>query len=152
MSRARRPTVPQGLLEPVLARRESLRQGLDELERALAAPSRAEGWLAGVRAATAELRASFDIHVKAGEGPEGLTQLMIEAAPRLLGPAQRLAGEHIDLEGMLNALEELVARERPDPQRIRDIGVDVITRLARHRQRGSDLFYEAFQSDLGGSD
>lgn len=146
-----RVRVPEGLLEPVMARRESMRHALDELERALAAPARAEGWVDGVRAALVELRAAFDAHVAAGEGNEGLTTLMVEVSPRLLGPAQRLAGEHIDLDSTLSALEQLARHSHPDPQRVRDMGLELITWLVRHRQRGSDLFYEAFQAEIGGS-
>jgi hypothetical protein len=33
---------------------------------------------------------------------------------------------------------------------IRDLGTTLLGHLARHRQRGADLVYEAYQADIGG--
>jgi hypothetical protein len=35
---------------------------------------------------------------------------------------------------------------------VRDLGVEIIGKLVRHRQKGSDLFYEAFQADVEGGE
>jgi len=37
-----------------------------------------------------------------------------------------------------------------DVDRVRDLGTALLGRLVRHRQRGSDLVYEAYQFDIGG--
>jgi hypothetical protein len=34
--------------------------------------------------------------------------------------------------------------------RVRGLGTALLGRLLRHRQRGSDLVYEAYQIDIGG--
>jgi hypothetical protein len=144
--------VPAGLLEPVLARRESLRRGLDALERALATPASAPEWADGVQRALTRLSTAFTSHVAAAEGPTGLTATMIEAAPRLIGPARRLTGEHPDLSARIAALQAAVAAVPVDVETVRDDGVVLIARLVRHRQRGSDLFYEAFEADVDGGE
>ena len=143
--------VPPRLIEPVLARRETLRAAIDHLERALAAPAHAPGWEDGVRRAMVELRGAYNAHVSAAEGPDGIAARMVEASPRLAGPVQMLQAEHIDLETLMVGLEECCTAAEPDPVAIRDHGVEVIENLLRHRQRGSDLFYESFQAELGGS-
>ena len=145
------PGVPPRLIEPVLARRETLRAAIDHLERALAAPAHAPGWEDGVRRAMVELRGAYNAHVSAAEGPDGIAARMVEASPRLAGPVQMLQAEHIDLETLMVGLEECCTAAEPDPVAIRDHGVEVIENLLRHRQRGSDLFYESFQAELGGS-
>jgi hypothetical protein len=144
--------VPEGLLEPVLARRESMRRGMDALERAMATPAGADEWAEGAHRAVGRLRRAWDAHVQGAEGSEGLTSIMIDAAPRLIGRAQRLAREHPDLEQRMQALEAAVAGERVDPDQVRDLGTELIAKLVRHRQKGSDLFYEAFQADVEGGE
>jgi hypothetical protein len=144
--------VPSGVLEPVLARRESLRRGIDALERALATPASAPEWAEGVQRALARLRRAFEAHVDAAEGPTGLVAMMVEAAPRLIGPAQRLTAEHLDLHTRLAALEQGAQAHPVDVEALRTDGVTLIARLVRHRQRGSDLFYEAFEADVDGGE
>jgi hypothetical protein len=144
--------VPAGLLEPVLARRESLRRGMDALERALATPASAPEWAEGAQRALTRLSGAFTAHVTAAEGPTGLTATMIEAAPRLIGPAQRLTGEHADLSARIAALQTALTVDQVDVEAVRDDGVALIARLVRHRQRGSDLFYEAFEADVDGGE
>ena len=143
--------VPPRLLEPVLARRETLRAAIDHLERALESPAHAPGWLDRVNDAITELRGAYNAHVSAAEGPGGIAAQMVEASPRLAGPVDMLESEHIDLETLLVGLEDACTAAEPDPGTIRDRGVEVIHHLLRHRQRGSDLLYESFQAELGGS-
>ncbi len=37
-----------------------------------------------------------------------------------------------------------------DVAALRDLGTSLLGRLVRHRQRGSDLVYEAYEFDIGG--
>ena len=63
--------------------------------------------------------------------------------------------EHVDLRARLAAaLGEIdSADERGlDLGALREDLTGLIGALVRHRQRGSDLVYEAFEVDLGGSD
>jgi hypothetical protein len=34
--------------------------------------------------------------------------------------------------------------------RVRELGTQLLATLSRHRQRGADLVYEAYQVDIGG--
>jgi hypothetical protein len=40
----------------------------------------------------------------------------------------------------------------PDAEAVRKQGTNLLGRLVRHRQRGADLIYEAYQTDIGGGD
>jgi hypothetical protein len=42
------------------------------------------------------------------------------------------------------------AEANPDVDTVRDLGTALLARLVRHRQRGSDLIYEAYTADIGG--
>jgi hypothetical protein len=37
-----------------------------------------------------------------------------------------------------------------DVDKVRDLGTALLGRLVRHRQRGSDLVFEAYEFDIGG--
>ena len=37
-----------------------------------------------------------------------------------------------------------------DVDRVRDLGPALLGRLVRHRQRGSDLMFDAYDYDIGG--
>jgi hypothetical protein len=124
------------------------------LERALAAPApgRYAEWAERVDVALVELSADFEQHVLVTEGSDGLHEAILEAAPRLSKSIQRLAGEHALIRGLLRDLlalgTSLVAASQVDA--IRKQGTALLGRLARHRQRGADLIYQAYQVDLGG--
>lgn len=42
------------------------------------------------------------------------------------------------------------AHTSEDVERVRRVGTILLGRLVRHRQHGSDLLYEAYESDIGG--
>ena len=57
--------------------------------------------------------------------------------------------------GSDDQIDDLLARvrtpeSREDVDKIRDLGTLLLGVLVRHRQRGSDLVYEAYELDLGG--
>jgi hypothetical protein len=124
------------------------------LEQALAAPTpgRHAAWAERVDVALVELSADFGEHVAVTEGSDGLHDAVVDAAPRLSNSVRRLAGEHTTIRGLI---ADLLERVRPpaaagDVEAIRDLGTALLGRLARHRQIGADLIYQAYQVDLGG--
>ena len=126
------------------------------LEETLAAPiALGRDWLERVAAALAELAHDFGDDVELTERPAGLYAVARASAPRLDAAGQRLVREHVDLrERLAAALGEIdSADERGlDLGALREDLTGLIGALVRHRQRGSDLVYEAFEVDLGGSD
>jgi hypothetical protein len=59
----------------------------------------------------------------------------------------KLGREH---DVVLGALDSLSRRADAEPERLRRWGRDLLHRLSRHRQRGADLVYEAYATDIGG--
>ena len=86
------------------------------------------------------------------EGSDGLHDAVLGMTPRLSNSVRRLVDEHTVIKELV---EDLLARVRPpvaagDADTIRELGTALLGRLARHRQHGADLIYQAYQVDLGG--
>ena len=144
----------QAMLERLERRRAELRESMSTLEHALASPVAADPsrWTDRVQVALIGLSADLRQHVDVTEGPEGLYQDLMASAPRLAGEIDHLTGEHTVLR---KAVDGLLAEVRaPDSEqdvaRIRDLGTELLATLSRHRQRGGDLVYEAYEVDIGG--
>lgn len=139
-------------LEALRRRRAELRESMSALERALAAPPAAGHghWPDRVRDALGELSGDFETHVEITEGPDGLYHELLGIAPRLSDAVARLTKEHGEIETLLAEVLASVSVPDADVQRVREQATTLLGRLVRHRQRGSDLVYEAYEVDIGG--
>ncbi|HEU4544025.1 MAG TPA: hypothetical protein VFR23_23035 [Jiangellaceae bacterium] len=154
---------PRPLPEPVdiaRARRAQLLAAINALECALAVPARDPTWTTQVASGVDRLAQAFDAHVVATEGPEGMYADVLRNAPRLSFAVNQLVVEHADGRASIAALGKLVddlSGAAPDYpadliERIREDGTQLLASLVRHRQRGADLVFEAYQHDIGGCD
>lgn len=139
-------------LDEARVRRVRLRGAMDDLEAALAAPAarRVADWWAAVMACLQGLRTALLHHVVETEADEGLLTQILTEVPRLASAVDRLRQDHVELS---DAVEALLVRPVPrngDSAVIRDAGLRLLGQLARHRQRGADLLYEAYSIDVGG--
>ena len=143
-------------LDALRRRRAELRESMGELESALsaAAAGRAVVWGERVHAALQDLADDWGEHVAVTEGPAGLHESILSASLRLVNAVTALAAEHAviagDIAAAVAATEPPVAE--PDVEPIREQSTLLLARLARHRQRGADLIYDAFALDLGAGD
>jgi hypothetical protein len=150
------PLATHAELAAVRVHRAELREALGAFERALAAAAagRAVVWGEGVHACVLELADDFGAHVEITEGPDGLHQSILAGDLRLSNAVNALAAEHAQIA---NEIAHLVAdSEAPvgaeDVHDLREQGTRLLGHLVRHRQRGADLIYEAYQTDIGGGD
>jgi len=149
-------------LREVRRRRAELLESITTLEQALAAPGRQVRWAERVSVALLELSGDFRDHVELTEGASGLYSRVIRSSPRLAHAVDRLTQEHITLTGLIEDLisrigqpDELSTTSEPVPgdnDEVRERGTSLLGDLVRHRQRGSDLVWEAFSVDIGGQD
>jgi hypothetical protein len=147
------PSLPeQAFLDDLRRHRAELRDSMGALEQALAGPpSRDEArWVSHVHLTLVELDAGFREHIDLTESPDGLYTEVIRTAPRLAGAVGRLTEEHVQLRGQIDDLLARVAAPGADPAAVRELGTALLGRLVRHRQRGSDLVFEAYEFDIGG--
>jgi hypothetical protein len=138
-------------LDAARQRRKTLHDTLVHLEEALSSPA------AGRMKELHEVRDAFEQHIVVTEQDDGLYDEILERAPRLAGNVRRLRDEHPEIrEGIAANLERLEQTEigsggwpldqaRDDLQRF-------IGSVIRHRQRGADLVWEAYNVDIGGLD
>jgi hypothetical protein len=136
--------------EAVEQRRRRLRRLMDRLEAALAEPPGAgiDVWCARLSDLAGELDTEWRGHVEGTEGPGGLFEEVVAAAPRLASHVERVRDEHPPLRQQLDRFVATV--DGRDVDAIRAAGLELLTALVVHRQHGADLLYEAYWVDVGG--
>jgi hypothetical protein len=145
-------------LDNVRLRRAGLKAALSGLELALAAPyANRIDWITGVREALGAVHEVWTRHIVETEAPGAFLDELVTEAPRLATPASRLKREHSDiLETIISAESRLAAPPGEDDGYVAfadELRVELtalLAALARHRQRGADLVFEAYAVDLGG--
>lgn len=143
-------------LAAVRARRAELRETINLMEAALAAPARGRAvvWGEVVHASLMMIADDFGAHVEVTEGPGGLHQAILAGDIRLANAVEALTAEH---EQIAEEIAALVADSQPpvtenDVDDVRERATHLLGHLVRHRQRGADLIYEAYATDVGGCD
>jgi len=143
-------------LQEVGKRRAGLRRTMTEVEVAASAAlaGRPREWHAKLSPHVDELCEAWALHVSGTEGPGGLWEQIRTDAPRLNGALNRLGREHRKLTGEVEALRQDLAAAGEDEGRLaaaRERVTSLLIQLTRHRQRGADLIYEAYEHDVGGN-
>jgi hypothetical protein len=145
---------PDPGLESLRLHRAELRDSMTALEQSLAAPAadRVTVWTERVNVALVELSADFREHIAITEGPDGLYPGLLTTAPRLSNSVSILIAEHVVITDLTNRLLALVGQEpaADGVDDVRDLATTLLAKLSRHRQRGADLVYEAYETDIGG--
>jgi hypothetical protein len=147
-------TTEQQLLDELRRRRAELLESMRAVEQALAAPApgRQAHWAERVHVALIELAADFREHINITESPTGLYSELLTTASRLHGAVARLTREHAlikdQIDDLIAGASASNAPENVDT--VREHATALLARLLRHRQRGSDLVFEAYQADIGG--
>jgi hypothetical protein len=149
------PSVTTGTdLDAVRARRAELRETLNLLEAALAAPARGREmvWGEAVHATLVMIADDFGAHVEVTEGPTGLHQAIVAGDIRLANAVDALTEEHGQIADEIAALvaDSQAPVTADDMDGLRERATRLLGHLVRHRQRGADLIYEAYATDVGG--
>ncbi len=138
-------------------RRKTLHDSLVHLEEALSSPAagRIQDWTAVVTKEMHEVGAAFEQHIVVTEQPDGLYDEILERAPRLAGNVRRLREEHPEITAgiakMIAKLDDTqIGADSWPLEQARDDLQRFIGSVIRHRQRGADLVWEAYNVDIGG--
>jgi hypothetical protein len=145
------PTVGPGY-QAARRRRAELLQSVQRFEQAVAAPVRDPAWPERVRQRLGALRDQLAEHVVVTEGPDGLYAELLAHAPRLDRPVAGLVADHAELQLLADGLAGALGGPGPcpEPARVRQRSGELLAALWAHRQRGADLVYEAYETDIGG--
>jgi hypothetical protein len=138
----------EGPLGAARLRRTELKQALSATEIAAAGAVGDPTWRGDLRVALDDLRAAWAHHVDEVEGPDGLLPELVGKAPRLASKVARLDDEHTELRTRIDAAIDHA--KSSDPEELRAEVLEVLVGIARHRQFGADLVYEAYHVDIGG--
>ncbi|MGH3714601.1 MAG: hypothetical protein ACRDT4_14245 [Micromonosporaceae bacterium] len=130
--------------------RVELLASIHEFEQAIAAPSADPDWRRHVGMRLVQLREAFAEHIAVTEGDDGLYAELLIAAPRLAHAVGRLMREHAMIAKALGRLAERMTDPHIAVGQLRSWNSDLLRELSRHRQRGADLVYEAYATDIGG--
>jgi hypothetical protein len=136
-------------LGEVRDQRSGLRTAMLHLEDSAAAPvaDRGDAWRAELDLGLAEVRSAWARHVAVTEAPDGLFEQIRTDAPQLSPRIQQLHREHEDLQVALTLITD---DEPADADGARELVIDLVAKLVRHRQHGADVIYEAYSVDVGG--
>jgi Ala-tRNA(Pro) deacylase len=137
-------------LETALELKERLYDSLISVRRAVGAPiASGAHWRRRLHRELQQLSRAADDHVAETEAPGGLLAEIVEQAPRLWREVERLRSEHVQL---VDACARMLGRiEGADtPLSLRRQVNALLGGFERHRYRGADLVYEAFDVDIGG--
>lgn len=112
--------------------------------------SRDDDWIVRARFAVHRVVRALPGHIRTSESVRGIHAEIIRDHPRLIGKVHRIVDDHRRLTDLAPQLERLLADNGRQLGPEFDEGVAQLAELLRrHRRRGSDLVYEAFQVDLG---
>jgi hypothetical protein len=144
-------------LREAARRRRTLHEALVALEQAISSPAagRIPDWTRRVTKEMTAVRDAWDEHIDGTEKPGGLYEEIVATSPRLAGTVDRLREEHPDITEavaeMLARVEQVEIGGLPWPlDDARDDLQRLIGRVIRHRQKGADLVWEAYNVDIGG--
>jgi len=142
-------------VEQVERRREELHDMMVRLEHALAAPTGRDlaDWQADLLVKCDEFGVVLDDHITGTEGQDGMFNEVVSRSPRLISRVDRLRAEHVLLHDAAEGLRSALMSDPFTDEAIgtaRDLGLALLTELARHRQHGADLIYQAYWVDVGG--
>lgn len=130
--------------------RAALLRDIQMFEQAIASPIGEPGWRERVSTRLHTLRSAFAEHIVVTEGDDGLYAELLEHAPRLTHRVKLLIREHAAIAVALSALQRRADLAGSRSGDLRACGGDVLRALSRHRQRGADLVYDAYETDIGG--
>ncbi|MFC4020423.1 hypothetical protein ACFOW4_21115 [Micromonospora sp. GCM10011542] len=117
---------------------------------ALAVPPTEPRWRECVLSRLRPVGQGFVEHVRSTEGASGLYRELLAHSPRLDRRVRLLTREHTAILAAILTVQR--AAEQPDAcaEELRGRAGLLLRALARHRQRGADLLWQAYQTDLGG--
>lgn len=139
-------------LANAVRQRSRLGDAMQELEEAAAAPAARESWTADLLQPLRGLEAAFNEHIADVQAPGALLDRIIDEAPRLQRAVEVKKAEHLRIAQSIGNVVAAVSAETASNTtiEIRDLVMDLLMDVARHRQQGADLIYDAYDIDIGG--
>jgi len=136
----------------VVRQRSQLARAMQQVELAAAAPTARKSWIIDLQHSLRRLEIAVNNHIVEVQAPMGLLDRIVHQAPRLQRSVEQTKVDHAALAEsiaeLLATMDDTDSNERQDD--IRDAALSILVALARHRQKGADLIYDAYAIDIGG--
>ena len=136
----------------VVKQRSQLGLAMQRVELAAAAPAAKDTWIPELTQHLRELDTAFDQYMRDVQTPLGLMDQIVDRAPRLQRSVETSAANLASVAGMIKEAVALVGAEDASNRvdEVREATMAALVALARHRQKGADLIYDAYDVDIGG--
>ena len=145
-------TLPEETRANVSRRRRAIYVAMQELEVAVSRPSAMPDWRDRLESALNHVDSGLDSHIAEVQGPGGLYEEVIAREPRIAPQVNALIEGLAQLrDATVDALDG-VRNPEFDKDRIRQRVNTVLMRLARHRQKGAEMLYDAYVVDIATGD
>jgi len=136
-------------------KRKALHEAMVEFEAVLTSPSGAPSWVEDLDLHLGALELALNDHIGEVESDDGIIAQILQDAPRLASHAEDLYADHRLLTVEVGKVGDLIRsfgseRDADAVRTLRKAALDLIQQLSHHRQRGSDLVYDAYDLDIGG--
>jgi hypothetical protein len=134
--------------------RASLRTAMGRVESSISrpAPGRVEAWSTELREQLEVLSAALEVHVDATEAPGMLLDDMVAARPDMADRVDAARQDHKLLRYEVHAVLIALPTDEAGVGDIRVQVVSLLSGLARHRQAGADMMFEAYRIDVESAD
>ncbi len=141
--------------EAAVEQRRGLRSATTALEAVVQGPtSDAQAWGKAVLPALGDVRRAWVHHTEFTESADGLFAEIIEQAPRLMHAVRNLEAEHHTVLAAIGDCENatLDAAQGSGTDSATTQIMDLLAAIARHRDRGAELVYDAYTVDISPGD
>lgn len=139
----------------VVRHRSRLKAAMSQLDSALAAGREqpATTWLSSLGDACTTLSEALRRHVALHEGPDSFHSEILRAQPHLAPRVSWLQRDHAQLHSHLESFRrqiDLAGSTAVPTAELHRAGNALLHLFSRHRRRGADVVWDAFEFDLGG--
>jgi hypothetical protein len=144
------------MLDENARHRAHLHLALVEVEQTSSRPAfgREAEWAKGVVESLKKLEREVAVHIESTERADGLYEEIAETEPRLAGRVEQLKEGHPEMlektRALVERLESPSSGETWTVSELRDDIQHLLGVMIKHRQKGSDLVWEAYTLDIGG--
>jgi len=130
---------------------------MGDLDSALATASvgRESPWSLELTHRLNVLREAFGNHVVVTESPTGFLSEIVDRAPRLAHTVDKLRLEHASITAAIDRASVAVQLAGENPSHVEDARksvLELLHKLALHRQKGAEVVYEAYEVDIEAGD
>jgi len=143
---------PAETRQQITVRRLALYEAMQRLEKATTRAAMQPRWAEDLQEALENLEGALQRHVAEIETEGGLFSEVLARAPHLSHLVEDLRSEHQEMLQRCRSALRIIDGADTDAAELKSKVLAILSRIARHRQSGAELLYDAYNIDLAGGD